>query len=813
MNTKNPLLIELIKQIQAGSAQEVVLENIKNLFINKGIDEDECNFSEIAALLINYKQKKAFYYLIENEKEQIKTISSNLYKLLEFSIEKGEQECAEKLVDFIIENKIQVNPKSPCRFAEAAIDKNYFLILEKLLDYNNTIINGTLKYNNHLIKDTKIYDLLLKHGFTIDLDRFSQYPEMLKEYSDEIICKIITDEHKSLKGLLKSDDEIMKIISFLIKEDKVKSLATFINQFPFVQNDLILKLINESKLCLIRSNEMYDLLSLIDKRISINYLQSDYFLKLCHYSIQSSCDINDHWGHSWSSENLEYSKNIFFEETEGPLKLLENKLTPESINASLYENLHHFKYLALSAAKHGLPKMINFFFTKPTINSLPDDIIEASLIGCFRHQDKNLIEIFVKSLSLDNMILQNFIIDNSQSFYNPYIPMIIKYHGKDILNNEKIVNKIRNTNSPKIAQAFIEIGMKFDAKQLNKLLNIANIQNDIEIIQFYRNRGDIETANNKSVELIAGVKSNDCEMMKRYYGDGITQQSYKEIFHEIVSIITDALQNKAFKLLEDKDNKLKSNYSSRWFDQDTPSGKKKSRKNEVQTLTLPKLGNLRKFIAKISGTENYEVFGKSRENNMITPQTGRYSSYFNEFLNNVVPENYDPDKLQYHGYVIEDGELGVNAMIKANINDEEVILTSSLMIGMPMWRHTSENIINMILSYVDNLIKEATHTPIDLSDEKAVASLTFKLAKIHWWLAQATPFERGSAAVVEMLVSALFRFHHLSVEWSCLPDCKALIEPDVEKFASQYESFSKIAFINYPSSSVHATEISGLRIK
>ena len=69
-------------------------------------------------------------------------------------------------------------------------------------------------------------------------------------------------------------------------------------------------------------------------------------------------------------------------------------------------------------------------------------------------------------------------------------------------------------------------------------------------------------------------------------------------------------------------------------------------------------------------------------------------------------------------------------------------------------------------------------------------------------MAHAAPFSRGSAAITEWIVQGLFQFHKLEVEWSAMPDCKALVQPDIEQYVLRYKEFSKVNMVR-PDSTKH----------
>jgi hypothetical protein len=67
------------------------------------------------------------------------------------------------------------------------------------------------------------------------------------------------------------------------------------------------------------------------------------------------------------------------------------------------------------------------------------------------------------------------------------------------------------------------------------------------------------------------------------------------------------------------------------------------------------------------------------------------------------------------------------------------------------------------------------------------------IAKFHWWFANAMPFERGSAAIAEVLCQVLLKSS--GYDWEkkshLLIDIEALLEPNMEEFIRKYPTYYK----------------------
>jgi hypothetical protein len=373
--------------------------------------------------------------------------------------------------------------------------------------------------------------------------------------------------------------------------------------------------------------------------------------------------------------------------------------------------------------------------------------------------------------------------------------MIIEYHGAALLKDKKLLKAIKKTLSPRIAKEFIKLGVEF--KNKDKFLQIAINQNAPDLIEFYTQE---EPPLKTTQELPIIVQVNSEELMGEHYGKGISQKEYKAFFQEITAIVHTAIQNNEFSLLLDKKQKDPNVYSFFKEVEETHS-----------SLNLIWLGKVRQFIAKISGTEEYKAFGVNRTNSLSipllpskwanTPLLDRYAPYFTDFLNLLVPEEYQGEGLSYTDYWIKKGEVGIRALIHETLEGNKINLTImgfaiSNIVTYPCLIHTDKAYINKILKHTNILFKKLISSSINLDEPTELNSLIEDVSEIHWWLAQAVPYVRGSAWGGEVIISALFQYYHLSVEWSVQPDAKALLAP-IEYFVKNYQTFSTIKPLPY----------------
>lgn len=193
--------------------------------------------------------------------------------------------------------------------------------------------------------------------------------------------------------------------------------------------------------------------------------------------------------------------------------------------------------------------------------------------------------------------------------------------------------------------------------------------------------------------------------------------------------------------------------------------------NSAQEL-LDDLATARQKIAASQGDNNAAAFGNRRSTTdgpdvRYGTTTGkRYSGY--------------QDRIEE---ITTDGEF----VMKGQIGGEDVELTSvSNYAGgrgpLDKWWHTPGENVPKILEHVDGLYKRAMNPALS---EKETLEL---VAEMHWWLAHAMPYERGSAAITDGFTKAVLETRGIQVfRWrqGVLPDLEAFVTP-LETFKKQY---------------------------
>jgi hypothetical protein len=209
---------------------------------------------------------------------------------------------------------------------------------------------------------------------------------------------------------------------------------------------------------------------------------------------------------------------------------------------------------------------------------------------------------------------------------------------------------------------------------------------------------------------------------------------------------------------------------------------------------LKYIANRRREMAKPSCEEAEERnwFGVRRRNpndHFHTKMVGPYEKYRDLFLKSDKQGwKFDPESLLYQLEFVPEGK---ETPIRLTSIEMDVDRSSRYETRpVTVWYHTpQENIADVL--------KEAERIFNKLPDPKTVAHTNAGLevvmeavGELHWWLAQACPYERGSAAIAKMMACAVLR--HYGIEaggfGSTEPDCMALIQ-----FPDEFiENYSKL---------------------
>jgi Avirulence protein len=219
---------------------------------------------------------------------------------------------------------------------------------------------------------------------------------------------------------------------------------------------------------------------------------------------------------------------------------------------------------------------------------------------------------------------------------------------------------------------------------------------------------------------------------------------------------------------------------------------------------LDYLANCRHQIAVDLQPENYPLganfFGKKRVEDedrvgyMGTIITNKYLPYAEKISKLDLKNNKFLDE------VIIDGKEILDKNSKSSLKSEKALVVCGYLTEeensalhltklMPTkFIHTSIKQWPKIFKEIDLLVKTLIFEAPDLP----ISSLCEKIGVIHWWLAHAMPWERGSAAISDMFCKALLLSQgYQPSKWiaGIMPDCEALTTPNCHEFAAKYLSF------------------------
>lgn len=110
-----------------------------------------------------------------------------------------------------------------------------------------------------------------------------------------------------------------------------------------------------------------------------------------------------------------------------------------------------------------------------------------------------------------------------------------------------------------------------------------------------------------------------------------------------------------------------------------------------------------------------------------------------------------------------------SGVIAGYIRGERVELTGW---NKEEWLHTRPELIPRILAHAESIFQRAK------DPQRSPAETTRAIAELHWWLAHAMPYERGSAGVSDMLAKSLFELRGMEVApWrrGGSPDLRAML--------------------------------------
>ena len=172
------------------------------------------------------------------------------------------------------------------------------------------------------------------------------------------------------------------------------------------------------------------------------------------------------------------------------------------------------------------------------------------------------------------------------------------------------------------------------------------------------------------------------------------------------------------------------------------------------------LATRRGAIAREMADPNAHDFGVARTENLYTPFDGKYAYAAERAMGT-------PDGSGYRA-------------ITATIDGEEVPLTLTAEHG---WIHTNPQQIEKVMAHAETLYQKAMDPA--LSTEETLRTV----GELHYYLAHAAPYNRGSAAISDMTTKAILDAKGISTPpWKpgVVPDIEALVTGNADDFAKRY---------------------------
>jgi len=193
---------------------------------------------------------------------------------------------------------------------------------------------------------------------------------------------------------------------------------------------------------------------------------------------------------------------------------------------------------------------------------------------------------------------------------------------------------------------------------------------------------------------------------------------------------------------------------------------------------LAQLAASRRQTAELMGDPRAGEFGVRRRDDepdgfTTTGTGGRYVGYQPRLAQRV-----QEAEGQDYGEFTMQGQIG---------NQTLDLTTGSYLNGRSpadTWVHTPGRNIAPIMAHVETLYQRAMNPNLPL--EQTIETV----AEIHWWLAHAMPYKRGSAAITDAFTKAIFECRGMDTgRWSrgVLPDLEAFVMP-LDQFKARYSA-------------------------
>lgn len=178
-------------------------------------------------------------------------------------------------------------------------------------------------------------------------------------------------------------------------------------------------------------------------------------------------------------------------------------------------------------------------------------------------------------------------------------------------------------------------------------------------------------------------------------------------------------------------------------------------------------------------------YGVDRKGELLTFLVGRYNSYFDRASEMVLKDYAIFDEEQICNTRLADFDKSVQ-LTKTFYNLENFEIH---------WQHTDAQNIQKVIDYSSKIYQNLNSLRNELlkkNDKNLLLNkINKKIAELHWYLANAIPYERGSAGIVDVLTKSIYESMYIQTSpWKkgLSPDMEAFVTP-VNEFIEKYPSY------------------------
>lgn len=655
----------------------------------------------------------------------------------------------------------------------------------------------------------------------------TKYP---KPYVD-LICEMIRQPEAS-----HIDDETSaQMVSFCITScPSVEICGSIVfsaikNKFNKTTNLLLTLLyIRDDILSIFRKCETKEDFNLVKNFLEYDGNGMEYLDKEVFYafldSFSKNSSISEDKIRTLSLANEVLSRNISVTNQENNEFCLEYSLEHDLLRQD--QDIVFTDKMLAAVIEFNLFNCVNYILQNDTRLKLIHDNDFIKIMSHFAYHDKFDIKSSINWLihnnvdeKSDHIVIGLFDKFISHPGHPELIQLLFDNFNKVIKNNysepSSLDKKISGITDPKIVHLLLKNGFIVPYDKIKNCFQIACIESDVVTknnLLVYLNEDDRKDLWEYRYAATSTVQQNNQDKEKNTvaYGDQINQKLYRELQSRMSNmILASILQNGNFKLMPEGFNfgeyKTKSDLDQKQTEEMRTEGKYTDEKCIEEKYTniildqensyplqcnLFTLGAFRYWMDVASHDNNESDFGRYRINELSTACIEKYLDYFNRFIH----KNYDQYKNTpcLKTYDKTDGSDMPNCQIYATINGKDIGLTKyySRSNDHYAWVHVEADDAFIILKYCESLINNIILFEIKNHDN--MDRLTAEMGQLHWWLAHACPFERGSASISEAICMALFKLHGFQVTWNSMPDCEALIMPSMEEYSKNYSSLLNI---------------------